>query len=505
MRLVFRLVCLLALSLLLVPAGRADERATAKDKTKKSDTASAEATAETQPAAKSDSDSTTAPAAKKSAAAPPKARGANAASSETPAVFPMPGTSGTIGLFTVETGETLPAKGFSFSTYVNKFSRNPGSVSVLNFGTTFGVGITDWLNFFAWVEPRRHTHIGNPSELSLNTSPFDPVNHPAFPNNVNPTIYRRLCSTCRPGYVEDFPFAHANDGGVGEVTLGFKLGILSERRGHPVSLGVRNDFIFPTRSTLNDLLENGTQSGQFNYAITVSLSKTWGKLATLTGNAGYRFTRDPRVNGAHAMSQADQARVGAGLILFPESRAQLMQEYTGTIFTGTATPNTTFGARDPIDGVWGVRVYPWKGVAVDVGYRYMLNLQDVHDRHGFVAKLGVVSWPAKAKPNRPPVASCSADKTAVYAGSGDAVAVSVQASDPDGDPLTYSWTATGGRVEGTGPAVRWNSADTTPGVYTVTVKVDDGRGGTANCSVDIRVEPRPNRPPVSSGSAELAS
>ena len=113
--------------------------------------------------------------------------------------------------------------------------------------------------------------------------------------------------------------------------------------------------------------------------------------------------------------------------------------------------------------------------------------------------------PPPPPPNRPPVAACSADKTSVYAGSGDLVAVSVQASDPDGDPLTYSWTATGGRVEGTGPAVRWNSADTTPGVYTVTVKVDDGRGGTASCSVDIRVEPRPNRPPVMSCSADRTS
>jgi len=503
MRLVFRGFCLLAFSLLLVPAGLADDLAKARDKTKKSETGSSEAAAETQPAAKSESAS--APAAKKSAVAARKARGAGGAASEAPNVVPMPATSGTIGLFTVETGETLPARGFSFSTYVNKFSRNPGSVSVLNVGLDFGVGITDWLTFYAGVDPHRHTHIGNPSELSLNTNPFDPTNHPAFPNSVNPTIYRRLCSTCLPGYVEDYPLAFRNDGGIGEVTVGFKLGILSERRGHPVSLGVRNDFIIPTRSTLNDLLENGTQSGQFNYAFTVSLSKTWGNAATLTGNGGYRFTRDPRSNGAHLMNQADQVRVGAGLVFFPQSRVQLMQEYTGIIFTGTATPNTTFGARDPVDGVWGVRLYPWRSVALDVGYRYMLNLQDVHDRHGFVVKLGVASWPVKEKPNRPPVASCSADKTSVYAGTGEVVGVSVQASDPDGDPLTYSWTATGGRVDGSGPTVRWNSADTTPGVYTVTVKVDDGRGGTASCSVDIRVEPRPNRPPVISCSADRTS
>jgi outer membrane protein OmpA-like peptidoglycan-associated protein len=331
--------------------------------------------------------------------------------------------------------------------------------------------------------------------------------------------------------VEDFPFVRTNDSGVGEVTLGFKLGILSELRGSPISLGVRNDFILPTRTKLIDLLDNGTQSGRFNYAVTVSLSKSWGKIATLTGNGGLRFTRDPQSNGAQLMSQAVQARVGAGLItsdppsdgarlmsqanqarvgvgiiLFPQSRFQLMQEYTGVIFTGTATPNTTFGPRDPVDGVWGFRLYLWRWLsAVDVGYRYMLNLKNTQDRSGFVVKLAAVHWPEKVKLNRPPVASCSAETTSVYAESGDIVRVRVRASDPDGDPLTYTWTATGGRVEGTGTEVRWNSTGTSPGVYTVGVSVDDGRGGTANCDVDIRVEARPNRPPVISCSADRST
>jgi len=410
----------------------------------------------------------------------------------------MPATSGTLGLFTVETGETLPTKGFSFSTYVNKFSRMPGSVTVLNVGWNFGVGIRDWLTFYAGFEPFRHVHVGSPLQLSLNT----PVNFPAFPNAP---IYRSLGAGLRPAYVEDYPFASRNDGGVGEVTVGFKLRLLSERRGHPVSLSLRNDFIFPTRTTLSDLLDNGTQSGQFNYAFTLALSKTWGSFVTLTGNGGYRVTRDPRSTGQHLLEQADQVRAGAGILLFPQSRVQPMSEFTGVVFVGTATPNTTFGVRDPVDGVWGVRLYPWKNIALDVGYRYMLNLRDAHDRHGFVVKLGAVHWPAKVAPNRPPVASCSADKSAVYAESGESVNVRVQASDPDGDPLTYSWTATGGRIEGTGTEVRWNSAGTTPGTYTVTVRVDDGRGGTATCSVDIRVEPRPNRPPTISCSADRSS
>jgi outer membrane protein OmpA-like peptidoglycan-associated protein len=88
------------------------------------------------------------------------------------------------------------------------------------------------------------------------------------------------------------------------------------------------------------------------------------------------------------------------------------------------------------------------------------------------------------------------DKNSVIAASNDVVAINTTASDPDGDPLTYSWTATGGRVDGTGPAVRWLSAGTTPGTYTVTVTVSDGRGGTTTCSVRPAVAARPNRPPT---------
>ncbi len=490
----FRVCAVLAMSILFASSSFAGDSAKPKAKEKKSDPASAETPAT--------------PAVAKPAPEPQKhkkaAKSSVKASAEAPKWIPMPATNGALGFFTVETGDTLPAKGFSFSAGVNKFERQPGSISVLNLGWNFGVGIRDWLTLYVQFDPYRHVHLGAPGELSLNSA----LSNPPFPNAVNPTIYRSLTNVpgTRPGYAEDYPFAFQNDGGVGELVVGFKVGVLSQRRGHPVSLSVRNDFIFPTRTFLLDLLDNGTQSGQFNYAFNIALSRTFGHFATLTGNWGYRFTRDPRSGGKHLLNQADQFITGAGILLFPEHRIQPMAEFTGIVFNGTATPNTTFGARDPVDGVWGARLYPWRSVALDIGYRYMLNLRDKDDRHGFVIKLGVASWPENAPPpNRSPVASCSAEKSSVYTGSGDVVTVRVQASDPDGDPLTYNWTATGGRVDGSGTEVRWNSAGTAAGTYTINARVDDGRGGTASCGVDVKVEPKPNRPPTMTCSAERSS
>ena len=117
----------------------------------------------------------------------------------------------------------------------------------------------------------------------------------------------------------------------------------------------------------------------------------------------------------------------------------------------------------------------------------------------------VLRWgypPAPPKPNRPPVAACSASPTSVYQGTTEPVAIHVNASDPDNDPLTFSYTATGGTIDGTGPDVRWNPSGLAIGTYTVNAKVDDGRGGTATCSVDVAVNKRPNRPPVISCAPE---
>jgi len=122
-----------------------------------------------------------------------------------------------------------------------------------------------------------------------------------------------------------------------------------------------------------------------------------------------------------------------------------------------------------------------------------------------VLRFGFPQPPPPPKPKEPPTASCSATPASLFAGSNDAVALHVTANSPDSLPLTYSYSATGGAVEGTGPDARWNSSGVSVGSYTVTAKVDDGKGGTAACTADIRVEERPHHPPTISCSANPTS
>ncbi|HLZ11389.1 MAG TPA: Ig-like domain-containing protein, partial [Candidatus Acidoferrum sp.] len=115
---------------------------------------------------------------------------------------------------------------------------------------------------------------------------------------------------------------------------------------------------------------------------------------------------------------------------------------------------------------------------------------------GLVLRFGIKEAAAPAPVNHPPVAACAVNPASVFAGSSDAVTLHVNASDPDNDTLSYSYTATGGTIEGTGADGRWSPAGMTPGTYTATAKVDDGKGGTASCAADLKVEPKPNQNPV---------
>jgi hypothetical protein len=80
---------------------------------------------------------------------------------------------------------------------------------------------------------------------------------------------------------------------------------------------------------------------------------------------------------------------------------------------------------------------------------------------------------------------------------GGTIALNVAATDPDNDPLTYTWTATGGTFSNAALANPIWTAPATDGAYTLSVSVSDGKGGQAGLSVTATV--------VSTGSANLTT
>ena len=102
-------------------------------------------------------------------------------------------------------------------------------------------------------------------------------------------------------------------------------------------------------------------------------------------------------------------------------------------------------------------------------------------------------------------AECSVDQSSIMADSNQPVMASVKSSNTHGLPMNYSWTATGGKVEGTGPQARWDSTGVAAGTYTITARVDDGHGASSSCSSDVTVNPKPNPPPTMSCSVDRSS
>jgi hypothetical protein len=112
---------------------------------------------------------------------------------------------------------------------------------------------------------------------------------------------------------------------------------------------------------------------------------------------------------------------------------------------------------------------------------------------GLVFKFGSIGPPPV-----PPSAACTAQPTDVMAG--EPVQITVQPSNFNPKrTLTYTYTATGGKVNGTGQTVNVDTAGLAPGSYTVNANVTDGKKGSATCSASFNV--KQNQPPTISCSA----
>lgn len=113
---------------------------------------------------------------------------------------------------------------------------------------------------------------------------------------------------------------------------------------------------------------------------------------------------------------------------------------------------------------------------------------------GLTARLTGVSAVAA---NRSPTVTVSCDPCDVEVDK--EVRLRANASDPDGDPLSYSWSAPRGQFVGStsGATARWRAPNQTGSVQ-ISVRVTDGRGGSVSRSATVRVNrpAAPDHPPV---------
>lgn len=119
-------------------------------------------------------------------------------------------------------------------------------------------------------------------------------------------------------------------------------------------------------------------------------------------------------------------------------------------------------------------------------------------RTGLVFKFG------GGPPPPPPSCSVSAQPMEVMAGEPVQVTASGANFKP-GRTLTTTWTASGGKVSGSGMGGSVDTAGLAPGSYNVSATVSDGKKASASCSGSFTIKEPPKNPPHISCSANPAT
>ena len=99
-----------------------------------------------------------------------------------------------------------------------------------------------------------------------------------------------------------------------------------------------------------------------------------------------------------------------------------------------------------------------------------------------------------SKDKKAPIASCQPSTVRVTEGSSTTLRVS--ASDPNNDPLSYSWSVGGRAVDNNQPQFVFGTAGRSAGSHSARVTVTDSDGMTADCEFAVVVERKPNRNPT---------
>src|SRR5687768_10047654 len=369
-----------------------------------------------------------------------------------------PSYEGTTGLFHMPTAYTLPKGRFSFSLFRDNLDRDPKDEDISIHGLSLGYGLSSRFEIYG--------NIGLQNRIDAD-------------------------ALFQPGYVNDYPFVSTPwETGRGDIKLGFKFGFLNDYKGDPVGLALRGFVKIPTAD--EDL---GLGTGKVSWGGDLILSKSLGSLADIHGSVGYQVNGDP-----DDVDLANALKLAAGINIPACTWLQLQAELMNTRYS-----DGDFEQTDPLDLVVGPVLWIKPGFFIRPAISWNLNFDDRgldqsskswtgrHISIGYhpgwgCREIAVAAPPPPPPPsNREPTVSCEIEKTTLRPG--ESTRVRAIASDADGDALTYSWSATAGRIVGTGATVNFESTGMTPPASaTIRVRVSDGRGGDAEATCPVRME-----------------
>jgi outer membrane protein OmpA-like peptidoglycan-associated protein len=389
----------------------------------------------------------------------------------------------TTGLFKVWDAEALRKGETNFTFGYDQFQRDPGQLTIGRAPAGVAIGILDRLEFFESMDVQRHITGDNIAIYQQNAAPA-----PAM-----------IAGSKQNYFTQAAPFIDAPRAtGRSDFHLGLKFNILSEFRGKPISLGIAGFGTLPGQRT--DVgLKRGLSAGSYQGGFAFLLSKTAKDAARLYLNLGPNFYSDPNrvAVGVQLANLQNEFMYKLGAEFMPYKRIRPIVELSALKYFGDATAG--LNPSDPIDLIFGLRVYPREWMSLGAGYQASLrhSNSDVAKPAGALAAGHngfVVQGAFGIRRNDPPKLTCAVAKNSIL--QGDTTTIRANAVDPDGDPLTYAWTTTGGKVSGTGETATFDATNIAPGKYTVTGSVSDDHKHKCGCSTEITVLKRNHAPTV---------
>ena len=294
-------------------------------------------------------------------------------------------------------------------------------------------------------------------------------------------------------------------------------------------------FRFPTEdiTPFVHALVGGESVGSYYY------SNKWGVVLTLGGGMDYQtplfnrhlsirvFQADYQYTHVNfypvARTNFNMARLSAGLVANlgsiapPPPPTMACAANPSSVFPGD--PVTVTATPDGLNPKWNT-LYSWSGDGVTGnGTTANINTGALSPgtytvkgslKEGKAGKEGLKPWQVAdcsatytVKEFEPPTLTCSANPTTIKPG--ESATVTAQGVSPQNRPLTYSYTASGGTISGSGTTATLASTGASPGPVQITGTVADDKGHTASCSTSVTIEAPPPPPPPPPASLTLHS